>query len=149
MQQNIFPYLPYGTPYLMGRPYMPSYEVDIINYYPSSANQPTAKPSCPPSPPSTCSISTKLVSESYQMILDDCYVGVQSTGPTTITLPLNPDDGQIAIVKVEMQAPIGNKKVTINTGDSSLIDGKSSIVLQNQWESRTFIFRGDDWYTIS
>lgn len=87
---------------------------------------------------------TILVQTDYKMQADDFYVGVRSDSPVTITLPtaLSLDHYVDFIVKAEMGPPLGNRKVTITTDDGSLIDGQSSVVLQEPYESRQFVYRG-------
>jgi hypothetical protein len=113
-------------------------------------------PAGPPGPPGECACEFKriLVSEDYSAQVDDYYIGVDSTGPVTITLPSDcPDCGQI-IVKAEMGPPLGNRKITIVTHDDgsslvvSTIDGNASYVLTVPWESVTLICRDGDWYKI-
>lgn len=85
---------------------------------------------------------TILVQDDYKMQADDYYVGVRSDKPVTITLPITLDHYVDFIVKAEMGPPLGNRKVTIVTGDGSLIDGQTSVVLQEPYESRQFVYRG-------
>lgn len=96
-----------------------------------------------------CQCSTTLVSEDYSATMDDYYIGVDSSGPTTITLPNDCTDCGEIIVKAEMGPPVGTRKVTIVPSGSSLIDGKPSIVLQNPWESVTLICRDNNWYIVA
>lgn len=97
-------------------------------------------------PESGC--NTILVSTNYESTSDDCYIGVNSSGPVTITLPLVVSDGHQIVVKAEMGAPMGNRKVTITTLDSSLIDGQPTFVLNVPYESVHVIYRGFEWHII-
>lgn len=91
---------------------------------------------------------TILIGSEYHVTNDDYYIGVKSKEPSTIYLPNNSVDGKEIIVKIEMGAPIGNKKVTIIVEGGSKIDGEEFIVLQNPYETIHLIFRGSEWHVI-
>lgn len=93
-------------------------------------------------------LETRLVKLSTTLADDDTYIGVQSTGPITITLPPHTEEGNWIIVKLEMSAPIGNKKVTITTSDGSLIDGVTNRVLQQPYECMQLVYRAAAWHII-
>lgn len=67
----------------------------------------------------------------------DYYVGVNSTEPVTITLPVNLTKCKQIIIKAEMAPPVGNRKVTIITEDGSLIEGNDSIILEKPYDTIT------------
>lgn len=92
---------------------------------------------------------TVLVGEDYECESDDCYIGVNSPRPVTISLPVDISNGHQIVVKAEMGAPMGNRKVTVKTLDGSLIDDASSIVLSVPYSSVCFIYRGKNWHIIS
>ena len=105
----------------------------------------------PPGPPGECSCECQaiVVSQDYTATLDDYYIGVNSTGPVTITLPADPTGCQQIIVKAEMGPPLGNRKITITTSDGSLIDGEEEYVMEVPWQSVKLITGGDDgWFII-
>jgi hypothetical protein len=107
----------------------------------------------PPGPPGpagecSCNCSTILISEDYIANSNDCYIGVNSNSDVTILLPENPSDGTIIIVKAEMGPPLGNRKVTVETFDTSIIDGNGSYVMTIPYESVTLLYRGGDWWKI-
>lgn len=83
-----------------------------------------------------------LIKTDYTTDEDDWYIGVQSDKP--ITIKLN-DKSHYIIIKLEMDAPIGNRKVTVKS--SLLIDGQTDVVLQNPYESLVVINR-NGWYII-
>jgi hypothetical protein len=89
-----------------------------------------------------------LTEKDYSVKSTDYYIGVKVTKPTNIILPSVPIEGKIYIIKLEMQPPVGNKKVTVK-GNGKLVDGQTSVVLENAYESITIIFRGDGWHIIS
>ena len=47
-----------------------------------------------------------------------------------------------------MGSPIGNRKVTIIPPIGTTIDGLSSIVLQNPYETVTVLFHKGNWFKI-
>ena len=93
--------------------------------------------------------NTVLIDSDYTVSLDDAYIGVKSTKPITVKLPIEPPEGILYIVKLEMGAPIGNRKVTIKSLDPSVkIDGSLSIILQNPYEYISIIYRGHGWHVV-
>jgi hypothetical protein len=96
----------------------------------------------------TCQCSRRLVSEDYTATCDDYYIGVNSTGPVTITLPDTCTDCCQLIIKAEMGPPLGNRKITIVTPDDSLIDGLEEYVIEVPYQSVKLICRGDNWWII-
>jgi hypothetical protein len=93
-----------------------------------------------------CNTNTRLISEDYSATTEDWYIGVNSKKAVKITLPMLPSDGMQIIVKLEMDAPIGNRKVTI-VGIPSKIDGSNDKVLQEPYESIVLIYR-EGWNVI-
>lgn len=87
------------------------------------------------------------ISEDYDVKEDDFYIGVHSEGPVTITLPKS-KSCSVLIVKCEMGAPIGNRKVTIKATNGKKIDGNNTRVLQSPYESIQLIYN-NNWYSIS
>lgn len=102
----------------------------------------------PQGPAGTTILPTVQTGSNYSATAEDCYIGVKSKEPTTIYLPNNVEDGQYYIIKLEMGAPIGNRKVTIISPGTSLIDGENFLTLQNPYESVTIIYHKEHWYTI-
>jgi hypothetical protein len=84
--------------------------------------------------------------------MDDYYIGVNSNGPITITLPADCSDSCEIIVKAEMGPPLGNRKITIVPPDDdstvTLIDGQLSYVIEVPYQSVNLICRGDNWWII-
>lgn len=109
-------------------------------------------PPGPPGPPGTCSCicSRILVTEDYIVKNNDYYIGVNSDNPTTIILPANCDSICEIIIKAEMPAPIGNRKITIVTIDpsTSKIDGEDSYVIEVPYQSVHLICRDGNWWKI-
>lgn len=90
--------------------------------------------------------STRVVSEDYQASSTDSYIGVNSQNPVTINLPENCEDGTTIIIKLEMGAPIGNRKVTVRA--NSLIDGKPSYVMTVHYQHVELIYRAGNWWIV-
>jgi hypothetical protein len=110
-------------------------------------------PQGPPGPPGepgvcTCKCKSILVSDDYTATCDDYYIGVNSDGPVTITLPEECTECCEIIVKAEMGPPLGNRKVTVTTSDGSYIDGKDKYVMEVPYQSVNVFCRGGDWYII-
>jgi hypothetical protein len=107
-------------------------------------------PPGPPGPPGecTCECTAILVSQDYTATLADYYIGVNSTGPVTITLPANCTTCCQIIVKAEMGPPLGNRKITITTSDGSTIDGDASYVMSIPYQSVQLLCRGGNWNII-
>lgn len=107
-------------------------------------------PPGPPGPSTECinCSSEILISKDYSVKTLDYYIGVDSQKPVSVILPSTAEEGKIFIVKLEMGAPIGTRKVTLK-GNGNLIDGHTSVVLENAYESITVIFRGSNWHVIS
>ena len=89
-----------------------------------------------------------MVTEDYVADDNDCYIGVNSTGPTTITLPANCGDSHQIIVKAEMNPPMGNRKITVVGPNGETIDGKTEYVMEVSWSSVHLFCRDGNWYII-
>ena len=90
--------------------------------------------------------NTILIDNDYIASQDDAYIGVQCTKPIEILLPKDLEQGTLLVIKLEMGAPIGNRKVKV-IGDT-FIDGGNSVTLQNPYESITTIYRGNGWHIV-
>lgn len=99
-------------------------------------------------PGGNCACSTKTVTSSYSIQSSDYYIGVNSTGPTTITLPASPEDCLKFVIKLQMGAPIGNRKVTVIPQSPATIDGQTSYVMTVPYESVTVISNSGEWWII-
>jgi hypothetical protein len=105
-------------------------------------------PMGPQGPEGGSPYQTILINRDYTVVEYDEYVGVQATEPVTITLLDETPEGTHITVKLEMGPPIGNRKVTIKTEGSSLIDNSTSVVLQEPYEYITVLYRGGNWWII-
>lgn len=114
-------------------------------------------PEGPPGPkgdkgdPGHCEFAFKcvVVDEDYQAEPDDYYIGVNSRFPVTITLPSDLDGCTMIVVKAEMGAPLGNRKVTVVTSDGSDIDGSSSFVITEPYGCVSLMYRGQEWHILT
>jgi hypothetical protein len=97
-----------------------------------------------PSGTMSCILPAKVISESYHIQPDDCYIGVLNTQSIEIYLPQNPPLGKMLIIKAQ-QKQIGNKKIYIVTQNGDKIDDGDEVVLQSPYESITLIFN-DSWH---
>ena len=107
-------------------------------------------PEGPPGPAGNCSCncSTILVSQNYTANVGDYYIGVNSNGAVTVTLPPNAPDCTELLIKAEMGPPLGNRKVTVTTSDGSYIDGSNNYIITVPYQSVNIICRGGDWWII-
>jgi hypothetical protein len=104
-----------------------------------------AGPMGPPGP--KANTSTIGVNSDYYATTSDFYIGVNSTGPSTIHLPKDAANGHQIVVKAEMGPPLGNRKITIVCDDHK-IDGNTSYVMQVSYDSVWLIKRDDEWFII-
>lgn len=99
----------------------------------------------PPGPSvNSCVLPARVITETYHVQPDDCYIGVLNEKSIEIYLPQNPPIGKMLIIKAQ-QKQIGNKKIYIVTQNGDKIDDGDEIVLQSPYESITLIFN-DSWH---
>lgn len=93
---------------------------------------------------------TSVTSSSYNIILNDYYIGVNYAGAVTITLPKADRQGKIFVVKDELgEASKGtNRYITIIPSGNDLIDGRDRAILAYDYGSLTFIWKGNSWRVI-
>lgn len=89
------------------------------------------------------------IHSTYTATCDDFYIGVDSDGPSLITLPPDAPTGTQLVIKCEMKPPIGNRKITIETSDGSLIDNSKSYTMQVSYEFVWLFMNDGNWYVIS
>lgn len=107
-------------------------------------------PTGPTGPTGTCQCECKsiLISTDYTAKSDDVYIGVNSLGPVTITLPEDCETCQQLIIKAEMGPPLGNRKITITTSNGSLIDGETTYIMEIPYQCVRVFCRGGDWWIV-
>ena len=102
----------------------------------------------PPGPPGPssglCVLNAKVITDTYYVQPDDCYIGVLNKESIEIYLPENPPIGKLLIIKAQ-QKQIGNKKIYIVSQNSEKIDDGDEIILQSPYESVTLVFN-DSWH---
>lgn len=160
-QQN----MPFGWPMVPFVPRLPD-DIDIINYMapagimgppgppgpqgepgPAGADgipgiqgpQGEPGPQGPAGPSGTVSRNTVVVTEDYTAKLTDYYIGVNNEKPVTITLPDEAPKGTEYIIKLQIGAPVGNRKVTVKSGTN--IDNVNNIILTNPYEALQVLFQ--------
>lgn len=92
-----------------------------------------------------CDCNTIGIAEDCAPALDDCYIGVTTSEPVTVTLPESPEDGQTYTIKGEVKKVV----ITVTTTDSSKIDGHQTIILRNPYDYVTIVYRGGKWNITS
>lgn len=105
-------------------------------------------PTGPQGPPGPIKRKCILVSEDYTATSFDYYIGVDSLESVTVILRGDADPCTEYIIKVEMEPPIGNRKVIVKPQEPSLIDGNESYTMTTPYESVRVFSRGGNWYTI-
>ena len=96
-------------------------------------------PQGPPGPSGSVSRNTVIISEDYTAKLTDYYIGVNNEKPITVTLPEEAPKGTEYIIKLQIGAPVGNRKVTVKS--NSKIDNTDTIILTNPYESLQVLFQ--------
>jgi hypothetical protein len=104
----------------------------------------------PTGPPGECSCrcSKILVTEDYTASCDDYYIGVNSQSPVTITLPSSCENCCELVIKAEMGAPLGNRKITIIPSNGGTIDESLQYIIEVPYQSVNLICRDGNWWII-
>jgi hypothetical protein len=93
----------------------------------------------PVGPSGSVSRNTIIVTEDYTVKLTDYYIGVNNKEAITITLPDDAPKGTEYIIKLQIGAPVGNRKVTVKSGTN--IDNVNTIILTNPYEALQVLFQ--------
>lgn len=105
-------------------------------------------PAGPPGPPAPlggpCVVNSTIISDTYYVEPNDCYIGVINKEQIEIYLPNNPEIGRVLFIKAQ-QKQIGSKKIFIIAGGGNTIDDEVNYVLQSPYESITLIYN-DNWH---
>lgn len=96
-------------------------------------------PQGPVGPSGSVSRNTIVVTEDYTAKLTDYYIGVNNEKPVTITLPDDAPKGTEYIIKLQIGAPVGNRKVTVKSNTN--IDNVNTIILTNPYEALQVLFQ--------
>lgn len=110
-------------------------------------------PQGPQGEPGKCECDCKkrkciLVTKDYQATSEDYYIGVNSKDSVTIVLPQDCEDCQEIVVKAEMGAPLGNRKVIVVAGPDSSIDDKESYTITVPYGFVRVICQEGTWHII-
>ena len=91
-----------------------------------------------------------VTSSSYTAVARDYYIGVNYEGAVSVTLPSNPRQGKVVVVKDERgEASLGtNRYITIWPAGSDRIDNRSHAILAYDYGSLTFVFKNGNWRII-
>lgn len=104
----------------------------------------------PPGPPGPlggpCIVNATIITDTYYIEPDDCYIGVVNTEPIEIYLPDNPAVGRVLFIKAQ-QKQIGSKKIYIVAQGGKSIDDDVQYVLQSPYESVQIIYN-DSWHIV-
>lgn len=95
-------------------------------------------------------LPTKVITTStYNIVARDYYIGVNYAGTPVITLPINQKEGKCFIVKDERgEAENAGRFITIQSIGNELIDGEDKVILQFNYGSLTFVWRGNSWRVV-
>jgi len=93
-------------------------------------------------------LNTKVIKDSYSILDEDEYIGVNSEKAITITLPEMPMEGNVILIKAEMAAPMAGRKIAIVSKTNALIDGYASHVIQVSNDSVQLIYHTGSWHVI-
>ena len=94
--------------------------------------------------------TTIVTSATHTVDNSDAYILVNytQTGTVTITIPSTEvENGRLITIK-DVGGNAGTNNITINTGGAETIDGNSSFVLNNNYQSVTLISDGTGWYIV-
>ena len=93
---------------------------------------------------------TSVTTSSYNVSLNDYYIGVNYSGAVTITLPNADREGKVFIIKDELgEASKGtNRYITILPTGSDLIDDRNRAILAYDYGSLTFIWKNNSWRVV-
>ena len=85
-------------------------------------------------------LSITAVTASYTVVDTDSVLMVNNTGAITITLPNEPDDGRLLIVKKKTDS------VDTVTLDGVAVDGESTFDLNGPYQSVTLVADNNEWF---
>lgn len=80
-------------------------------------------------------------------LLDDDYIYMVTSTPSTVTLPATAEEGQTYIIKDRDGNATGSNFITI-AGNGNTIDGNANILIRNRYGSFTLVWSGSEWHVI-
>jgi len=98
----------------------------------------------PQGPAGSLNIPTTTVESNYLVTADDYFIGVVTSAPFLITLPLSVE-GTVYIVKDVLGTAATNPITITNT---ALIDGSINATINVNYGSITFVFSDDVWNIV-
>jgi hypothetical protein len=113
-------------------------------------------PQGPPGPPgpqgppgrgpesNCCELEYVVISKDYSATSKDCYIGVDSNKPVTITLPTDCMSGKQLVIKAQMGPPLGNRKVTV----VGPIENGNSYIITVPYGVVRLIYIDKVWYIV-
>jgi hypothetical protein len=102
----------------------------------------------PPGPPGGTSRNTVTIVQNYEATPTDYYIGADLLNAATITLPSAVPPGTEYVIKLEFGAPVGTRKLTVQTQAPTLINGVTSLTLNTPYQSISVIYNNGSWWTI-
>ena len=102
----------------------------------------------PPGPAEPCTCPTTTIAGDYCATANDCYIGAQLKNAATVTLPNTVPPGTRYTIKLEVGAPVGTRKLTVQPTSPALINGVTAITLTTPYESVSVIYNNNNWWII-
>lgn len=93
-------------------------------------------------------LNTKVITDSYSILTEDDYIGVNSEKRIIITLPEIPIEGRVIVIKAEMSPPMAGRNIVIVSNTDALIDGYASHIIQVSNDSVQLIYHSGNWRVI-
>lgn len=90
-------------------------------------------------------LGTSVVSKTatYSAAAGDCVLADASGGAFTVHLPAPSVDARVTVKNVG-----ATNTVTVDTPGTETIDGAASVALATQWDTKTFVSDGTNWFTV-
>lgn len=90
---------------------------------------------------------TTVTTATYSVLTTDEYIGVNFSGPVTLTLPSGAVDGKNWFIK-DVSGAAKTNNITINTAGSETIDNNNGVVMAINNMSLTIIFNNGNFNII-
>jgi hypothetical protein len=91
-----------------------------------------------------CRLEYVVISKDYSATSKDCYIGVDSNEPVTVTLPTDCMSGKQLVIKAQMGPPLGNRKVTV----LGPVEDSSSYIITVPYGCVRLIYIDKVWYIV-
>jgi hypothetical protein len=113
---------------------------------PTGAQGDTGPPG-PPGPSGGTTRNTVTIVQDYEATPTDYYIGADLLDAATVTLPSNVEPGTEYVIKLEVGAPVGTRKLTVQPQAPALINGVTSLTLNTPYQSVSVIYNNGNWWT--